>query len=178
MSANDKASLTPPKTAPQDGRYARLWDRPGFLVRRLHQIHVALFYEACAGSQITPVQFGVLSILYEGEARDQRRLGAEVGIDRTNVADVLARLEARGLIERVVNASDRRMKLASITAAGRSFVEQLQGSMERAQERLIAPLAEDDRAVFMRCLHQLVQANNDVGRAQLRAGLVGADGQS
>ena len=50
--------------------------------------------------------------------------------------------------------------------------------MERAQERLIAPLAEDDRKVFMRCLHQLVQANNDVGRAQLRAGLVGADRQN
>jgi hypothetical protein len=32
-----------------------LWGRPGYLLRRLHQIHYALFFEECAGFDITPV---------------------------------------------------------------------------------------------------------------------------
>ncbi len=153
------------------GPFARLWDRPGYLVRRLHQIHVALFLEECAGSNITPVQFGLLSVLSEGEALDQRALGAKVGIDRTNVADVLARLEAHGLVERSVNPADRRMKLASLTPAGRDFVGRLQASMERAQERLVGPLDAAERRQFLDYLHRLVVANNETGRATLSADL-------
>ena len=160
----------------RDGPYARLWDRPGYLVRRLHQIHVALFLEECAGSNITPVQFGLLSVLAEDEALDQRALGAKVGIDRTNVADVLARLEAHGLVERIVNPADRRMKLAFLTAAGRAFVGRLQAAMERAQERLIAPLEATERQEFLDYLHRLVVANNETGRATLSVDLGGSEG--
>ncbi len=163
-------------TVRSGGRYARLWDRPGYLVRRLHQIHVALFLEECAGSTITPVQFGLLSVLAEGEPLDQRALGAKVGIDRTNVADVLARLEAQGLVERIVNPADRRMKLASLTPAGRDFVGRLQASMERAQERLLAPLEAAERRHFLEQLHRLVAANNETGRATLSADLGRKDG--
>jgi hypothetical protein len=35
---------------------AALWARPGFLVRRLHQISVAIFMEEMASLEITPVQ--------------------------------------------------------------------------------------------------------------------------
>ena len=38
-----------------------LWQRPGFLIRRLNQIHVALFFESCKGFEITPVQYGLLT---------------------------------------------------------------------------------------------------------------------
>ena len=37
-----------------------LMSRPGFLIRRLHQIHIALFLEECAGVDITPVQYTLL----------------------------------------------------------------------------------------------------------------------
>ena len=36
--------------------YRSLMRRPGFLVRRLHQIHLALFAEECAAFDLTPVQ--------------------------------------------------------------------------------------------------------------------------
>ena len=39
-----------------------LSDRPGFLVRRLHQIHLALFAEECAGLDITPVQYSIMTV--------------------------------------------------------------------------------------------------------------------
>ncbi len=153
-------------------RYETLWERPGFLVRRLHQIHVAMFHEECGNFSITPVQFSLLTILDTESPLDQVTLAAEVGIDRTNVADVITRLESRGLVERRTNESDRRTRLVSITDDGRTFRQRVHEGMEIAQERFLAPLAEDDRRLFMRLLRDLVEANNETGRAALRSALV------
>ncbi len=149
--------------------HTSLWDRPGFLVRRLHQIHVALFFEECAGDNITPVQYGLLSALLELGERDQATLAAEVGIDRTNVADVLDRLDRRGLLTRTASVRDKRMRLARLTDKGRVFVRKNRAAMQRAQERLLAPLSEADRIRFLELLRQMVEANNEFGRAPLRA---------
>jgi len=51
-----------------------LWGRPGFLLRRLHQIHYALFFEECAGFDITPVQYGLLTTLSLNPDLDQNSL--------------------------------------------------------------------------------------------------------
>ena len=95
-----------------------LWARPGYLLRRLHQIHYALFFEECAGFEITPVQYGLLTTLSLNPDLDQNSLARELGIDRTNVADVLSRLARRGLVQRRRSRDDRRMVLARLTPAG------------------------------------------------------------
>ena len=69
-----------------------LLDRPGFLIRRLHQIHTALFKDECAHLDVTPVQYSVMSALAQQGESDQVALAQTVGMDRTNIADVLARL--------------------------------------------------------------------------------------
>ncbi len=153
-------------------RYESLWDRPGFLVRRLHQIHVAIFHEECGDFGITPVQFGLLTILNRKSPLDQVTLATEVGIDRSNVADVVARLEGRGLVIRRANPSDRRTRLVSITDDGREFRAHVQKCMEIAQERFLAPLDDEKREAFMLLLRELIEANNDTGRAPLRSSLV------
>ena len=51
--------------------HTSLWSRPGFLVRRLHQIHVAMFMEELAEDQVTPIQYGVMSILVDKPGLDQ-----------------------------------------------------------------------------------------------------------
>jgi len=58
-----------------------LWGRPGFLLRRLHQIHYALFFEECAGFDITPVQYGLLTTVSLNPDLDQNSLARELGID-------------------------------------------------------------------------------------------------
>src|SRR3712207_3909940 len=102
-----------------------LWARPGYLIRRLHQIHYALFFEECAGFDITPVQYGLLTTLSLNPDLDQNSLGRELGIDRTNVADVLARLEERGLVQRRRSDRDRRMVLARLTPGGEAATKEI-----------------------------------------------------
>jgi DNA-binding MarR family transcriptional regulator len=146
-----------------------LWRRPGYLIRRLHQIHYALFFEECAAFGITPVQYGLLTILSTSPDSDQVTLANALGIDRTNVADVLRRLEQGGLITRRRSAEDRRMVLARLTRAGEELVERMHPFMAKAQERLLSVLGREEREAFLATLMRLLEANNRYGRAPLKA---------
>jgi len=147
-----------------------IWDRPGFLVRRLHQIHVALFLEEVADGEVTPIQYGLLTILSMQPGIDQFTLGEELGLDRANVAGILKRLEARGWVKRMVDADNRRRKLCVVTPAGKAFLKAHDHEMQASQQRLLAPLAAADRRQFLALLERLVEGNNDSGRAALRPG--------
>lgn len=143
--------------------------RPGFLVRRLNQIHLSLFFEECKAFDITPVQYGMLTALQASPGLDQKSLGLEVGLDRANTADVVKRLEARGLVKREQSAVDGRVKHVFITAEGKKIVKGMYADMIAAQERLLAPLPEAERQTFLELLRKLVDANNEFGRASMRA---------
>ena len=142
-----------------------LVDRPGHLIRRLHQIHVALFLEECGKHNLTPVQFGVLTVLDDGVVRDQITIATMIGIDRNTAADVIRRLEKRKLLTRPDNPLDKRTKLAKITSEGQELVKLVQPRMVAAQMRLISPLSEDEYAQFMALAKKLVEVNDHNSRA-------------
>jgi len=145
-----------------------LWDRPGFLVRRLHQISVAIFMDEMGDLDITPVQFGALSIVSANPGIDQSALARELGIDRANVADVVARLSASGYIERRASAKDRRAKSLLITAAGEQHLREANTRFSKVHRRLLEPLSREEREVFLDLLLRLIEGNNSLGRAVLR----------
>jgi len=144
--------------------FTSLWNRPGFLIRRLHQIHVAMFLEGCEEFNVTPVQFGVLTVLNAEDTLDQVTIANSIGVDRNTAADVIRRLEARGLIERPVSGA----KLAKITKEGRAFVKQVQPAMVDAQRRFTEPLNREENELLMGLLRKLINENNDVSRAPMR----------
>ncbi|HEY9281696.1 MAG TPA: MarR family transcriptional regulator [Eoetvoesiella sp.] len=146
-----------------------LWSRPGFLIRRLNQIHYALFFEECKGENITPVQYGILTVISNNPWLDQTAIGHELGLDRTTAADVLKRLEEKGLLERRINPQDRRSRQAAITPAGLRVKKLLQDGMAQSQKRLLQPLSPSNQKLFMSLLLELVEANNQYGRTVLRA---------
>jgi DNA-binding MarR family transcriptional regulator len=147
-----------------------LRQRPGFLIRRLHQIHVAIFLEECADFGITPVQFSLMSVLVDHAPADQASLAAEIGVDRTTVAGVLRRLEDRGLITRNGHRDDRRLKMCRLTAKGTQLVRRMEAAVRRAHDRTVAALDPGMRRLFVELLKNLVDANNALGRAFLRLG--------
>lgn len=145
-----------------------IWDRPGYLVRRLHQIHVAMFLENVANGEMTPIQYGLLSILATRPNIDQFTIGEELGLDRANVAGILQRLESRKLISRVVDPENRRRKICLTTARGLALVKRYDQQMQECQKRLLSPLNAAERESFMTLLSRLVEANNESGRTSLK----------
>jgi MarR family transcriptional regulator, lower aerobic nicotinate degradation pathway regulator len=147
-----------------------LQERPGFLIRRLHQIHTALFADECAGENITPVQYSILTALDQMGVVEQIVLARAVGLDTTNVADVLARLERQRLVRRRISQRDKRMKAVSLTESARALLRRVDAGAARAHERTLAALAPKDRARFMRDLTKLVKLYNEISQmpAELR----------
>ena len=145
-----------------------LGERPGFLIRRLHQIHLALFAEECAAFGVTPVQFSIMTVAGAQPGLEQVELAREVGVDRTTLTNVLTRLEARGLIARAAVPADRRVKRVSLTAEGKATLTRMNKAAERAHARTIEALAPTERAAFLGALRALVSAGNGYGRAPMR----------
>ncbi len=163
-----KRAKPEPSSAEAAGAKSALLTRPGFLIRRMHQIHLALFAEECAGFDITPVQYSIMTVAAEQPKLDQSGLCQEVGVDRATLANVIARLEAKGYIERTENARDKRVKLISITPAGTLLLDKVRKHAKRAHERTIAALPPAERDILIDLLIRLVDAQNDYGRAPLR----------
>jgi DNA-binding MarR family transcriptional regulator len=145
-----------------------IWDRPGYLVRRLHQIHVAMFLDKVADGSMTPIQYGLLSILATRPNIDQFTIGEELGLDRANVAGILKRLEARKLITRIVDEENRRRKLCVATSKGIALVKQHESAMKDCQIQLLSPLSAEERKIFMGLLSRLVEENNESSRTSRR----------
>lgn len=165
MEGNLKEQRRPGKV--RSHSYEELWSRPGYLVRRLHQVHLGIFAEECAGDDITPVQFAILTVLRKGEEMDQQTLSTSVGIDRTSGADVFRRLNRRGLVTLAPSKLDRRAKLVQITEAGAELAERLLPKVINSQDRLVAPLTTREQATFYSLLNKLLVVNNDSGRAPM-----------
>ncbi len=158
-----------PQPAKQEVLSASLLNgRPGFLIRRMHQIHTALFLEETRAFNVTPVQYSLLTALRQYGEMEQGRLALEIGLERTSVAEVILRLVERGLIERNASPKDRRVKRVALTRKGRALIRRMLEPVQRAHDRTIECLAPDEREVFLAQLIRLVEANNDQGAVPLR----------
>ncbi len=145
-----------------------LFSRPGFLLRRLHQIHCGLFAEETSEFNITPVQYSLLTALEENGTLDQNSLAIEIGLERTSVAEVLPRLEARGLIERQQSIKDKRIRLVKLSRKGKSLAQKMRPAVQRAHDRTIEYLLPEERDFFMLQLIKLVKINNEHSVVPLR----------
>lgn len=154
-------------------RHGRCMDElylmPGHLIRRAQQISTALFTEACGACDLTAVQFAALFAIRANPDVDATRLSALIAFDRSTIGDVLERMEAKGWISRGPSPLDRRIKLLRLSVAGEQLLQTVEPAIRRVQERLLAPLAPQDRVTMVRLLGELAELHNEVTTAPLRA---------
>lgn len=145
-----------------------IYQMPGHLIRRVHQISSALFAEECATFGLTSVQYAALMALRAYPNADATRLSALIAFDRSTIGDVLDRLESKGWVRRSPSPTDRRVKLLALTAEGEAMLDQVAQAVERVQQRLLEPLSPGDRVVMVRLLAQIASVHNDTTSAPLR----------
>ena len=150
-----KAAAEPGSLAavlPAPGADWPLAERPGFLIRRLHQAHLALFHALTAGFDVTPVQYSLLSAVAKRGRADQTRLAGDVGLDRSTTAATLARLEGRGLIARARDPADGRAMLCRLTPQGRTLLARIEPLAREAHAQTLATLSASQAAALTRLL--------------------------
>ena len=148
--------------------YAELYAKPGHLIRRAQQIAVSIFAEECRSFGITPVQYALLYTVKHHPGIDQISIANLVALDRSNTGDVASRLEEKGWIRRTAGDKDRRTKRLYITEDGEALLADIEPQVEAAQTRMLDPLSEEERAIFLALLGKMVDINNALSRAPRR----------
>jgi DNA-binding MarR family transcriptional regulator len=143
-----------------------VYDQPGHLIRRAHQIAVSMFHRTI-GYEVTPIQYAVLRILQDHPGIDQVTLARYCALDTSTAADLAVRLEERGLVKRMMPMKSRRFRVLHLTDEGVVLLKKLVPSVYMMNRRLVQPLNKDEQKIFLRLLKKFVHLNNAKSRAPL-----------
>lgn len=146
------ASLDGP---PTPGVGFLLEDHAGFLLRRAHQRHAALFLEASSLCGLTPTQFAALWKAVELGRVTQNLLGRHTAMDPATIQGVVRRLTERGLLARSQDPMDRRTAVLAPTEAGIALVAQGVACARRSHDAALAPLTDHERRQFLALLRKI-----------------------
>lgn len=127
----------------------------GYLIRRAQQLHVAT-WSRLVSTETSSVQYSVLAVLDRRGEASQRELCDEVDLDRSTIADLVTRMERRGLIQRERDPRDVRRKTVRLTSAGTAERAGLAARVEQVQDELTAALSPEQSAQLRSILTRML----------------------
>ncbi|MCR0980477.1 MarR family winged helix-turn-helix transcriptional regulator [Roseomonas populi] len=167
------AAEADPPAAPETA-LAALYARPGFRLRRAHQIALSVFAGECRAMEVTTTQYGILVALRARPGVDQIGVAQLLGLDRSTTGMVVRLLEERGLLVRSADRQDRRRRILNLTPRGAALLEEIEPAAERSVRALLAPLTEREAALLGRLLDKLLAHHDLLARVPLMRGAEGA----
>ncbi len=129
---------------------------PSHLLHRAQQIASNHSAVALKNAGLTLRQFSVLAALSGNEGVSQSDLVSATGIDRSTLADMVARMERAGLIKRTASKTDARAKSVSLMSKGRKSLEKAQPAVAAADALLFKALPKVKQDALLSGLSQLV----------------------
>src|SRR5215469_17506811 len=128
------------------------------LLHRVLQLALDYHAEASGPTGLTQRQFTVLAAAGAGDGVSQSDLVRATGIDRSTLADLVARMIAKGLLERERSATDARANTVRLSASGRAALSDGGKPAARSDARLLNLLPQKKRDSFVKTLATLAAA--------------------
>jgi MarR family transcriptional regulator, temperature-dependent positive regulator of motility len=142
---------------------------PNHLLHRALQLALDIYAEEFGPAAITQRQYAVLAAVASREGLTQTDLVRMTGIDRSTLADMAARMIAKGLLERRRSENDARANAVSLTDAGRAALAEAAPKMAAADARLLKLLSSGKREGLVSTLRDLVDAGEATKAKPLKA---------
>jgi len=146
------------KTPPPDELAAELAAHPGYLIRRAHQVSVALFNEAFGRFGITPTQALCLHAIRRRPGVDQMTVARLIEIDHATAAMVIAALARAGYVTRVVDPHDRRRRTLALTRKGVALTQRM-GAFGDSGAQLLTVFRPGKAQAFVALLTRFLEAH-------------------
>ena len=128
---------------------------PSHLLHRAQQFAAELHIAALGAQGLTQRQLAVLAVLARQDGVSQSDLVAKTGIDRSTLAEMVARMVTKGLATRVKSQSDSRANAVSLTELGRTAFEAAVPKLADIDAGVLARLPASKRALFVDLLKRL-----------------------
>ncbi len=130
---------------------------PSHLLHRALQLALDVYGEEVE-SGLTQRQYAVLAAVAEDEGLTQTDLVRATGIDRSTLADMIARMIDKGYLGRERSALDARAKTVRLTDKGRDALESTHPRVADADARIMGHLTAGKRDAFITALRVLSKA--------------------
>lgn len=127
----------------------------GHLLHRAAQRALDFYAEEAGPGAVTQRQHAVLAAVAAREGAAQADLVAATGVDRSTLADMVARMIDKGLLARERSSLDARANAVRLTDAGRTALAETGPRAAAADARLLALLSKSQRAVILEALAAL-----------------------
>ena len=122
---------------------------PSHLLHRAQQAAANHSAKALKSAGITLRQFSLLAALDGNDGVSQSDLVNATGIDRSTLADMVARMETGGLIKRASSKTDARAKSVSLTVKGKKALDKALPAVQAADAALFSSLPKVKQDALM-----------------------------
>ena len=107
---------------------------------------------------LTPRQLAVLMTVAQNEGLSQTGLVDRTGIDRSTLADIVRRMQRKGLLQRRRTKEDARAYAVRLTDEGRRVLRVAEPLSRKVDERILDVLPAKQREQFLSDLLTIVDA--------------------
>lgn len=155
------------KSGKQARRAGALAESPSHLMHRALQLALDIYAEE-VGDGPTQRQFAVLEAVAQRAGLTQTDLVKATGIDRSTLADLVARMTTKGWLARERSALDARAMAVTLSADGQALLDAARPRVEAADRRIMGLLPKGKRDGFLELLSELA-ASADAAPEQAKA---------
>jgi DNA-binding MarR family transcriptional regulator len=116
---------------------------------------------------LTAAQYTALTVLERHDDMSSAQLARNSFVTAQSMADMIAALQARGLIERQRDRADRRRLVVALTADGRALLDRYRDTVVDLERRMLAGLSEPDVESLrhsLRACHANLSVTADLAR--------------
>lgn len=129
----------------------------GYVLRRAQMMAYADFIAALEELQLSPGQFGVMTVIDTNPGLRQSQVSSALGIQKTNFVAVLNEFERRGIAVRKAAEGDRRSYALHLTPEGQALLRRARAAQARHEARLLSRIGKRGREQLLKLLIRLAE---------------------
>jgi DNA-binding MarR family transcriptional regulator len=139
--------------------------RVGYELKRAQQAFCAAVDDALRQAGLSNAQYAVLAMLEDQGARSGAELARRLFVTPQTINQLVASLQARGLVGRTAHPFHGRILQTSLTQRGRSLLAAAHQRVRAVEARMVAGLSEQERHELVRLLGACAHALSPTGSA-------------
>jgi DNA-binding MarR family transcriptional regulator len=129
---------------------------PTHLLHRAQQCAEAVFEAGTKDTDLTPRQLAVLVVVALNEGLSQTGIVEHTGVDRSTVADMVKRLQKKGLLQRRRTKADARAYAVKLTDKGQRVLRVGEPVARKVDNHILEALPTQRREGFIKALQSVV----------------------
>lgn len=134
----------------------------GYLANHLARLYAILLNEQMQPIGISTAQFPILLELWQQDGLTQNELVRLGNLAQATVANTLGRMERDGLITRIANQKDARVKHIMLTDKARKLESEAIACAKQVNQQSLAVLTEDEQQQFNTLMQKVIEKQREM----------------